>query len=191
MLFVLYMLTQSLEVQTLSPFHRLAKTPSPAGPTILSRKYNIPLSAILMLLSQGHIFSSSMALAGLLSEVLVVVLAAIPFSPGEIFLELIVCSYASFGILSLMLLVLFCLVFWRRQLPYLPRPPDTLGGVISYICASRMLTDFDQCTGLGNGELRRRIAGLGKRYTYGKYVGIDGQIRWMIEESNDYSLGEK
>ena len=144
-----------------------------------------------MLLAQGHVFSASMALVGLLSEVLVVVLAAIPYSPGEIFLELIVCSYTSIGILSLMFLVLISLVFWKRRLPYLPRPPDTLGSVISYICASRMLADFDQCTGLGNRELKRRIAGMGNRYTYGKYVGLDGQLRWMIEESTDYSLSEK
>ncbi|KAE9364165.1 hypothetical protein N431DRAFT_563555 [Stipitochalara longipes BDJ] len=179
------------EVQTLSPFHRLAKSTSPAGPTILLRKYNTPFSAFIMLLARGHIFSASMAFVGVLSEALVVVLAAIPYSPGEIFLELIVCTYTSVAILSVMLLVMVILVFWRRQLPYLPRPPDTLGGVISYLCDSRMLYNFDQCTGLEDRELRNRISRLGKEYSYGEYVGVDGQVRWMIEESTGSSFGEK
>ncbi|KAN0110928.1 hypothetical protein V8E51_007315 [Hyaloscypha variabilis] len=158
------------EVQTLSPFHQLARSPSPAGPTILLRKYNVPFSAFVILLAQGHIFSASMAFISFLSEILVVVLAAIPYSLGEIFLELILCTYTSIGILSVMLLVLISLVFWRRRLPYVPRPPDTLGGVISYICDSRMLDTFDG-----------RTSRLGKKYTYGEYVGVDGQVRWMIE----------
>jgi hypothetical protein len=151
----------------------------------------VPFSAFVMLLAQGHIFSASMAFIGFLSEILVIVLAAIPYSPGEIFLELILCTYTSIGILSVMLLVLISLVFWRRKLPYVPRPPDTLGGVISYICNSRMLDTFDGCTELGNGEMVRRISRLRKKYTYGEYVGVDGQVRWMIEESSNSSLGEK
>jgi len=180
-----------VEVQTLSPFHRLARTPAPAGRTILLRKYTVPFSALVILFAQGHIFSASMAFVGFLSEVLVVVLAAIPYSPGEIFLELILCTYTSVGILSVTLLVLISLVFWRRQLPYLPCPPDTLGGVITYLCDSRMLDNFDGFTRLGNGETARQLARLGKKYTYGEYVGVDGQVRWMIEESTDSSLGEK
>jgi hypothetical protein len=179
------------EVQTLSPFHQLAKSPSPAGPTILFRQYNIPFTAFFMLLAQGHIFSASITFAGFLSEALVVFLAAIPYTPGEIFLELLVCTYTSIGILSMMLLVLGGLLFWRRRLPYLPRAPDTLGGVISYLCDSHMLYNFDQCTELGNRELCRRIEGFGKEYSYGKYVGVDGQVRWMIEESTDSSSDEK
>jgi hypothetical protein len=144
-----------------------------------------------MLLAQGHIFSASITFAGFLSEALVVFLAAIPYTPGEIFLELLVCTYTSIGILSIMLLVLGGLLFWRRRLPYLPRAPDTLGGVISYLCDSHMLYNFDQCTELGNRELCRRIEGFGKEYSYGKYVGVDGQVRWMIEESTDSSSDEK
>jgi hypothetical protein len=136
-----------------------------------------------MLLAQGYFFSASVAFAATLAEILVVVLAAIPYSPGEIFLELFICTYTSIGILSLMVIVLVGLMFWRSRLPYLPRTPDTLGGVISYLCASRMLDDFDCSSGLGSRELEKRIVGLGKRYTYGEYVGVDGQVRWMIEES--------
>ena len=151
----------------------------------------MPFFAFVMLLAQGYIFGASMAFISFLSEILVVVLAAIPYSPGEIFFEFITCTYTSIGILSGMLLVLICLVFWRRQLPYVPRPPDTLGGVISYICDSRMLDTFDGYTELGNGEMARRISRLGKKYTYGEYEGVDGHVRWMIEESSNSSLGEK
>lgn len=76
-------------------------------------------------------------------------------------------------------------------MPYLPRTPDTLGGVISYICNSRMLGDFDGCEGLQNKDLKKRVAKLGKHYTYGKYVGVNGQARWMIEERTVSFSGEE
>jgi hypothetical protein len=73
----------------------------------------------------------------------VVILAAISFSPGEIFLELIICTYTSIGILSFMVIALLALGLWTRKLPYLSRTKDTLGGVISYICGSRILVNFE------------------------------------------------
>ncbi len=175
------------EVQTLNPFHRLARTPSPAGPTILLHKYKAPFGDFITLFIQDYFFSASVAFVVTLAEILVVVLAAIPYSPGEIFLKLFICTYTSIGILSLMMIVLIGSVFWRRQLPYLPGTPDTLGGVISYICASRMLGDFEGCEGLRGRETEKRIVGLGKKYTYGEYIGVDGRVRWMIEESTDES----
>jgi hypothetical protein len=68
-------------------------------------------------------------------------------------------------------------------LPDLPRTPDTLGGVIGCICGSRMLVDFEGCEGLGSRQLEKRIDGVGEKYTYGKYIGVDGKSRWMIEDS--------
>jgi hypothetical protein len=73
-----------------------------------------------VLVAQGYFFSASVAFVSALAEILVVILAAISFSPGEIFLEIIICTYTSIGILNLMVIVLVSLVFWRRQLPYLP-----------------------------------------------------------------------
>ena len=103
----------------------------------------IPFGAFIVLVSQGYFFSASVAFVSALAEILVVVLAATPFSPGEIFLKLIICAYTSTGILSLMVIVLVSLVFWRKHLQYLSRTPDTLGGVMSYICGSRMLVDLE------------------------------------------------
>jgi len=77
----------------------------------------IPFGAFIVLVSQGYFFSASVAFVSALAEILVVVLAATPFSPGEIFLKLIICAYTSIGILSLMVNVLVSLVSWRKQLP--------------------------------------------------------------------------
>jgi hypothetical protein len=54
-----------------------------------------------------------------------------------------------------------------------------------------MLYNFDGCTGFGNRKLRKQIARIGKEYTYGEYVGVDGQVRWMIEESTNSLSGEE
>ena len=46
-----------------------------------------------------------------------------------------------------------------------------------------MLVDFEGCEGLGSRQLQKRTDGLGEKYTYGKYIGVDGKSRWMIEDS--------
>jgi hypothetical protein len=44
-----------------------------------------------------------------------------------------------------------------------------------------MLVDFERCEGLGSRTTGRRIA-LGKKYTFEKYIGVDGKSRWMMED---------
>jgi len=60
---------------------------------------------------------------------------------------------------------------------YLPRPLDTFGGVISYLCDSRIIDNFDGYIRVRNGELEKRISRLGKKYTYGEYMGVDRQVQ--------------
>lgn len=175
------------EIHTLTPFHRLAQKPAPARSTILLCKQNLPITAFVTLLFRSHIFAATMAFVSVLSDVLIVTLARIPFSPGEIYLELLVASYMSMGILGIMVLVLVGLFFWRRGLPYMPRSPDTLAGAISYICDSQMVENFEGCEWLDNKGLDKRVAGMGQMYSYGTYRGVSGKSRWMVDEDNLFS----
>jgi hypothetical protein len=87
------------------------------------------------------------------------------------------------AILSLMVLVIMGLLFWKRKLKDMPRKPDTLAGVMSYLCDSHFLVDFESCGRLMGGELEKRIGRAGKRYEFGRFVGVDGKRRWMVEQS--------
>lgn len=119
----------------------------------------------------------------MLSEVLVVVLVGVPFSEVETYIADLVSIYLSIGILSVMIITLIVVVIRRKRLSLvIPRTPDTLGAVMSYLCASHMLLGFQALEGMDEKERRETIVGWGKRYRYGKMAGTDGVTRWMIDD---------
>ena len=91
-------------------------------------------------------------------------------------------------------------------MPHLPRRPDTLAGVMSYLCASAVVDEVEGWDGVKDfrERVRRRgsvfgggggIAGRrsftggarppppaeGRRYGYGMLVGLDGGRRWAVD----------
>ncbi len=162
----------------------MAESPTSPRTTILLRKSSIPLTSIFPMLFKGYFLATTMAIIAVLADVLIVFLGAVPFTSGEIFMELLVASFGSMAILGIMILGLVALFVWKRRLPNLPRSPDTIAGVASYVADSRMLDDFEGCEYLDNRQLFNQIAGLGKRYVYGKWLGSDGQSRYHIDEDS-------
>ena len=136
------------------------------------------------MLFKGYFVATAMAIIAVLADALILFLGAVPFTSGEIFMELLVASFSSMAILGIMILGLVALFVWKRRLPNLPRSPDTIAAVASYVADSRMLEDFEGCEYLDNRQLFNRIAGLGKRYVYGKSLGSDGQSRYLIDEDS-------
>jgi hypothetical protein len=128
-------------------------------------------------LLKGHFFAALVAITTLLADILTITLAGIPYSPNEIYPQLLICSYLSMCILSLMVIVLIGFLFWKWKLKEMPRMPDSLAGVISYLCGSCFLQDFEECEGLRGRELERKVGRKGKRYGFGKFVGVDGKKR--------------
>jgi len=171
---------------TLSPYYRMAQSPSDARSTILLRKSSIPLTSIFPMLFKGHFFAATMAFIAVLSELLIIFLGAVPYSPGQVLMELLIASYVCMAVLGIMALGIIALIFWRRRLPELPRAPDTIAAVASYVADSRMLDDFEGCEYVDDREMAERV-GAGKRYVYGKRVGSDGQRRYLVDE--DTQLG--
>src|SRR4051812_31136570 len=119
----------------MSPFKRLSAGTSAPNSTIFLRRRSIPLTSILPMLFNGYIFASFIALVALLSEALVITLSGVPFNPGQIYLELLICSYASMAILALMIGAMGTVIWWKWRLPVLPRKPETVAAVMSYLCA--------------------------------------------------------
>jgi hypothetical protein len=134
----------------------------------------------------GHFFAASFALLAIFVEVLMVTLAGIPYSPGQILTEFFVCSYTSMIVLVLMMLGMVALMLWRRKAPDLPRVPDTLLGVMSYVADSKMLDNFEGLEMMEKKDADNKIGGLGRRYGYGRFVGADGQVKWMVDEESNF-----
>jgi Protein of unknown function (DUF3433) len=151
--------------------------------SILLKRYSFPPFVLFISLLKGHFLAALVAFTTLLADILTITLARIPYAPNEIYLELLICAYTSMAILSLMVLVIIGLSFWKRKLKDIPRKPDTLAGVMSYLYDSHFLVDFEGCERFKGGELEKRIVNAGKRYEFGRFVGVDGQNRWMVEKS--------
>ncbi|TID22864.1 hypothetical protein E2P81_ATG01997 [Venturia nashicola] len=175
------------DAHTLAPYHALSHTPQAASSTILLQRRSLPYSALFSMTYNRHALASYLAFIAILSDILVIAIAGIPYSPGHIYVEFLACFYVTIVILGLMVLGIVMTMIWRRWTPDLPRTPDTILAVMSYVADSRLLDDFDGCEGLRSREVENRVNGLGKRYGYGQYVGVDGQTKWMVDE--DCSLG--
>ncbi len=92
------------------------------------------------------------------------------------------------AILGVMLLDLVAL--YLRRSPKgegnLPRTPDTVAAVWSYVCGSVMLDDFADLATLGTKERDRWVEGWGSRFGMGWERGVDGVSRWKV----DYDSGK-
>src|SRR5204862_2991610 len=95
------------------------------------------------MLRNQHFTTATVAMTALLSEFLVITLSGLPYRPGQLREEFLFCGIASLTILSIMLVVLSAVNVWRRFLPHLPRKPDSVAAVITYVCESKMNTDFE------------------------------------------------
>jgi hypothetical protein len=160
----------------------MAQAPSDARSTVLLRKSSIPLTSIFPMLFKGYFFAACMAFIAVLSECMILFLGAIPYSAGQILTEIKVVTFASLGIIGVMVIGVVLLIVWKRSLPDLPRAPDTIAAVVSYVADSRMLDDFEGFEYLDDREMNSRLAVTGKRYVYGKRPGSDGRSRYLVDE---------
>jgi hypothetical protein len=151
-----------------SPFHRLSKKPSSARPTLWLSKSSLPILSTFILLRHGYYLSSFAASTAFLSEILIIFAAVLPFSPGQVHVEVLVSAYVCMSILGLVLVCTILIAVWRRGV-FMPRKADTVAGVMSYFCGSRMVV---------GGVVRKEE---GKKYAYARSWGVDGVERWMID----------
>jgi hypothetical protein len=136
------------------------------------------------MLMKRHYFASWMALASVFSEILIIAVGVLPYAPGQIKIEMLIAHYFCFSVLGIMILTVIYLMFWKQRLPDLPRAPDTVAALITYLSESKMLGDFEGLEYADDRELANKIAGSGKRYVYGKMAGMDGEQRFLVDEDS-------
>jgi len=126
------------------------------------------------------------AFTGLISEFLIIALAGLPYRPGQMRTEFLICGIASAVILCLMLTQLVLVIFWRRKLPHLPRRPDTIAAVMTYVAETSMVKDFQGLESMSTKERNKAVAEMGKVYAYGWRQEPDQRgIRWLVDEVQD------
>ena len=164
-------------------FNLLAEGGAGKKSTFDMPRHSVALTSFFPQLLRGHFVAAAAAFTAILSEVLVITLAGMPYHPSQILIELLLCSYTSMTILSIMIVTMVVLIIWRWRLPYLPRRPNTLGAIVSYLCASRVVAESTKrhsyvvpeknCFEVsGNSEVPLH---------YAKVRGVDGVERWAVE----------
>jgi hypothetical protein len=140
-------------------------------------------------------FVALVAAVTCLAEALAVALVGLPHTPAVLKCAWLASFYASMAILALMLLSQAALVLRRRGDPPLPRTPDTVAAVWSYLCASGggggdsgLLDDFAD---LGATAPRRRdalVRAMGRKYVLERRADERGISRWVIDYSSDTNI---
>jgi hypothetical protein len=152
-------------------------------PSILLRKHTLPVTSLIPLLRQGHFTAAFVALSALGSEFLVITLSGLPFRPGQLRGEFLLCAIGSLIIIGMILSSVVALNIWRRvKVPHLPRKPSSIAAVMSYVCDSNMCRDFEGLEKSSRRERDMAIVKLDKRYGYGLREWPNGEKRWAIDE---------
>lgn len=159
------------ETRIMEPYRKLASGLKPGTGTIDVTMTGTPYSTVFIALGRGDLFVSWTALMAILSDILIIAVTGVPFSPAQIHEAGLASFYISFGILGLMILSLLAVVIRRRSNPRMPRDPDTLAHVWLYVCASSMTQK--------EGEMYQSDA---SQYWFGLSTGSDGKQRWMIDK---------
>lgn len=179
------------EVRTLEPYRRLSSsTTSSPRHTILLTTTSTPWSTLPLAIGRFEFFISLISLCYILSEILVIIVATIPFSTDEYWLAYLAGTYITFSILGIQILVFtIMMTWWRWTGPRLARDPDTLLGVWALLAASEIRQDFDDLGTAGRHDLVNTVMAWDKRYWLGEVVGKDGVARMGIHsdtERTDY-----
>ncbi len=171
------------DAQTFTPYFPLRDGEARPNPTILLNRHSNPVTAIPSLLRNRHLAAASVAFTGIMAELLIISLAGLPYRPGQLRSEFLFCGITAVVILLMMIVQLVVVNFWRRSLPTLPRRPDTIANVMTYVANPGIVRDFQ---GLESQSVRRRnqaIRDMKNTYAYGwRKEDAGGRIRWVVDE---------
>lgn len=131
----------------------------------------------------GYWTAGAITSVTLLAEGLNIVVSGVPYATGQTWQQFLVSTYMSIAILGIMIIVSSVVIVSRLREPCIPRKPDTLGGVMSYLSGSRTVNDFDGLEGRDDRARDRVIWQMGKIYKFSKGIRDDGKVAWKIDET--------
>ncbi len=176
------LLTQDRLVTTLlAPYERLAKQPSPALDTILFKPSTTPLSSTLRAFRHGYYIVAAITIVTLIADLgLNIVISGVPYAKGQTWRQSKVSFYMALGILGFMVLVAVSLLVSRLRGLRLPRQPDNLGAVMSYLAAGDLSTQVEKSESVAKdgGELDEGV--LQTEYELTEIIRDDGTCAWTV-----------
>ncbi|KAK4565485.1 hypothetical protein LTR86_004102 [Recurvomyces mirabilis] len=166
----------------MSPYTRMAQHSSGPRSTILFSPHDTPMLSTISAIFNRYYFVAIITCVTLLGEALNIVIGGVPYATGQTWPQFLASAYISIGILAVMIIVSIMVILNRRREPKMPRHPDTVGAVVSYLAGSRFVDDFDGVEWEDEDTRDRRIRLLAKRYVFDDRPGPDGRRAWLVDE---------
>jgi hypothetical protein len=178
------------EVRIMTPYRRLHKRNAAAGKTILMSMNGTPISSFPLALIRGDLFHALVAFTAIMSDILILAVAGVPFAHAEVWLSFIVSAYVSLGILGLMVLVVLGTFWWRRgnEKMGIPRAPSTIAAVLMMLCneGNGLRREFEGWEGMRTAARDIACKKRKGRYWAGRILEEDGRERWVVECEGKY-----
>jgi hypothetical protein len=113
------------------------------------------------------------AFTTLLAEINTIVLPSV-------FWEVAFEGYLTLSISGFMLIV-WCWVFWRSRKRALPTSAETIAGILTYLCESRLPHYLQHLRNSNDDERREAIRSLGRDYDITVKPDSNGGTKWTID----------
>jgi len=155
------------------PFRLLAQRSQPSHVLLLCPSTNI-FTGLTRAIIRADITTTMVAIAGVLSKVLPILLPIVPFDSLQTWKLHESCTWASVGIIVYMILVHIAAAMVIKR-PYMPIRPDTIAGLVYYVCDSKMLDLFHE--GMATAGEKARVVqmrGMGSKFVYKESSGCRG-----------------
>lgn len=131
------------------------------------------------------------SIAASLGDLNIIAVAGLLFNEAQTTEAFQICAYVAIAFTAAMLIVsLLSVLWWRRVsvIKEMPRRPDTIGAVLSYLCGSMMVRDWTigmEMEKMSEKARDRFIVNSNRSFCFGKMVGVDDRIRWCVDFERD------
>jgi Protein of unknown function (DUF3433) len=178
--------TLETEVRIMAPYRRLGKRNAKAANTVLKDMHGTPVGSLPSALWQGEWFHAMIAATAVLSDLLIIAVSGVPVGRAQVWQAFLASVYISVGILGVMILSVFGILWWRIGIEKLgmPREPDCLIAVLLMLCndGNGIRKNFEGWEAVNGRERERACRERKGRYRGGWVEGNNREWRWCVEK---------
>lgn len=171
-----------LAVRAMVPYRRLQRGNKEGRHLLTMYLHGVPFTSFFQALRHKNWYHAYIAFTTMLSYLLLILIAGVPYNYGQIKNVSFYSSLVSVAILGFMLLAMVSLIFWEMGNPRTPRKPDTLANSWLLMCASGFI---DELNGRPLHDITEDLDSGTGRYWFRKATGVDGVQRWMVDSEGD------
>lgn len=165
-----------------APYQRLTKEPSSPDSTILFQPSTTPFASTVRALHHRYFVVAAVTIVVILSNlVLNVVIGGVAYQRGQSLRQSLVSRWLSIIILAVMMLAALALLISRLRSSRIPRQPNSLGVVMSYIAGGCLPETVCGMEHLTEDERRERMCAMAHKYQLGEREQVNGTYTWSID----------